>query len=84
MTMGANTFRDPTNSPELVEFRAPAMIVDEAKAAGVKKVVLVSSVSATTSDPKATAGIGAVMRYKNELEKHIRVSGVPYTIIRVW
>jgi uncharacterized protein YbjT (DUF2867 family) len=82
LTTGANTFRDPTNTPELVEFRAPAMIVDEAKAAGVKKVVLVSSVSATTSDPTATAGIGAVMRYKNELEKHIRASGVPYTIIR--
>jgi uncharacterized protein YbjT (DUF2867 family) len=82
LTTGANTFRDPTNSPELVEFRAPAAIVDEAKAAGVKQIVLVSSVSVTTSDPAATQGIGAVMRWKNELEKHLRKSGVPYTVVR--
>lgn len=82
LTTGANTFRDPTNSPEFVEFRAPAAIVDEAKAAGVKHIVLVSSVSVTTSDPTAEKGIGAVMRWKNELEKHIRKSGVSYTVVR--
>ncbi|MBM3513387.1 MAG: SDR family oxidoreductase [Alphaproteobacteria bacterium] len=82
LTTGANTFRDPTNSPEMVEFRAPAAIVDEAKAAGVKQIVLVSSVSVTTSDPTAAQGIGAVMRWKNELEKRIRKSGSPYTVVR--
>ena len=82
ITVGSNSFREPTNTPELVEYKAPALLIDEAKAAGVKHIVMVSSVSATTSDPNATSGIGAVMRYKNQLEKHLRASGIGYTVIR--
>lgn len=82
ITVGANSFRDPTNTPEMVEYRAPALLIDEAKAAGVKHIVLVSSVSVTTADPKADKGFAGVIRWKNELEKHLKASGVSYTIVR--
>lgn len=82
ITVGSNSFREPTNTPELVEYKGPALLIDEAKAAGVKHIVMVSSVSATTADPNATSGFAAVMRYKRMLEKHLQASGVSYTIVR--
>ncbi|MCB2107380.1 MAG: SDR family oxidoreductase [Rhodobacteraceae bacterium] len=79
---GANSFREPDNTPSLVEFEAPAAIIDEAKANGVKQIVLITSVSTTAADPAATKGFPGVMRYKLDLENHLKASGVPYTIVR--
>jgi uncharacterized protein YbjT (DUF2867 family) len=79
---GANSFREPDNTPSLVEYEGPARIIDEAKANGVKQIVLITSASTTAADPKATTGFAGVMRYKLDLEKHLKASGVPYTIVR--
>lgn len=85
IALGSNSFKDPTNKPELVDNKGVALLTDEAKAAGVKQVVLISSAGVT----KAKPGEGdfakmmyTVMSSKLEGENYLRKSGVGYTILR--
>jgi uncharacterized protein YbjT (DUF2867 family) len=80
--IGSNSFRDPENKPELVDFKGVAALAEQAKAAGAKQFVLVSSMGLSKADPNATTGFAGVMRYKLDGEKALAASGVPYTIIR--
>ena len=80
--IGSNSFKDPSNKPELVDFKGVAALAAEAKSAGVKQFVLISSTGVSKSKPDATTGIDGVMRYKLDGEKALIASGVPYTIIR--
>jgi uncharacterized protein YbjT (DUF2867 family) len=85
IALGSNSFRDPSNAPELVDNRGVALLAAEAKAAGLKHVVLVSSAGVTRAQP----GTGNfekimynVMTSKLAGENALRASGVGYTILR--
>jgi uncharacterized protein YbjT (DUF2867 family) len=85
IALGSNSFRDPSNKPELVDNQGVALLAAEAKAAGLKHVVLVSSAGVTHAKP----GEGdfakimyTVMTSKLAGETALRQSGVPYTILR--
>lgn len=85
IALGSNSFKDPSNKPELVDNKGVALLTDEAKAAGVKRVVLISSAGVT----KAKPGEGDfakimynVMSSKLEGENYLRKSGLSYTILR--
>jgi uncharacterized protein YbjT (DUF2867 family) len=85
IALGSNSFRDKSNKPELVDNKGVALLTDEAKAAGVKHVVLVSSVGVTTTKPGSTEFENImynVMTSKLEGENYLRKSGVNYTILR--
>jgi uncharacterized protein YbjT (DUF2867 family) len=85
IALGSNSFRDKENKPELVDNKGVALLTDEAKSAGVKHVVLVSSVSVTSAKPGKTDFENImynVMTSKLEGENYLRKSGVGYTVIR--
>ncbi len=79
--IGANTEADPSNAPELVEFKGIAALADEAKAAGVKHFVLLSA-NAVGGDLSANTAFATLMRFKKQGEDALTASGVPYTILR--
>lgn len=79
---GSNSFRDPTNIPEKVEFRGVAALVDLGVAANIKHFTMMSSGGVGRSDPTATEGFASVLRWKSEAEKYVRNSGLSYTIVR--
>lgn len=74
--------RDPSNSPEAVDFGGVKTIADEAALAGVEHMVLVSSMGATVEDHPLNQMFDNVLRWKFKGEEALRNSGVPYTIIR--
>jgi len=74
--------RDPSNSPEAVDFGGVKTIADEAAAAGVEHMVLVSSMGASVEDHPLNEMFDNVLRWKFKGEEALRNSGVPYTIIR--
>jgi len=83
--IGSNSFKDAANTPDLVDNKGVAALVDEAKKAGVKHFVLVSSVSVT--NPKAgesafQKSMYKVMTNKLEGENYLRASGLSYTVLR--
>ncbi|MDX2144848.1 MAG: SDR family oxidoreductase [Rhodospirillaceae bacterium] len=85
IALGSNSFRDPNNKPELVDNKGVALLTDEAKAAGVKHIVLVSSAGVTKAKPGGSDFekiMYNVMSSKLEGENYLRKSGVGYTILR--
>jgi len=74
--------RDPSNSPEAVDFGGVKTIADEAAAAGVEHMVLVSSMGASVEDHPLNQMFDNVLRWKFKGEEALRDSGIPYTIIR--
>ena len=79
--LGSNSFNDPTNRPELVDFEGVRNIAAAAKAAGVKQYVQVSSLGVTNPNHPLNR-FGKVMEWKLKGENALRASGVPYTIVR--
>lgn len=74
--------RDPSNSPEAVDFGGVKTIAEEAAAAGVEHMVLVSSMGASVEDHPLNQMFDNVLRWKFKGEEALRNSGVPYTIVR--
>ncbi len=80
-SLGANTFNDPANSPEMVDFQGVRNLAEAAKAAGVKHYVQVSSLGVTNPNHPLNR-FGKVMDWKLKGENALRASGVTYTIVR--
>jgi len=74
--------RDPSNSPEAVDFGGVKTIAEAAAAAGVEHMVLVSSMGASVEDHPLNQMFDNVLRWKFKGEEALRNSGVPYTIVR--
>jgi len=72
---------DEGKSPEQVDFKGQQAQVDAAKAAGVKQVVLVSSMTGTKPDHFLNTNMDNIVLWKRRAEKHLIASGVPYTIV---
>lgn len=79
--LGANSFNDPANSPEKVDYEGVRNLATAAKAAGVKHYVQVSSLGVTNPNHPLNR-FGKVMDWKLKGENALRTSGVPYTIVR--
>ena len=79
--LGSNTFNDPANSPEMVDFQGVRNLAEAAKAAGVKHYVQVSSLGVTNPNHPLNR-FGKVMDWKLKGENSLRASGVTYTIVR--
>jgi uncharacterized protein YbjT (DUF2867 family) len=85
IALGSNSFRDPSNKPEEVDDAGVARLAAEAKAAGLKHVVLVSSAGVTRppqGEERFAKLMNAVMTSKLRGEDALRKSGVPYTVLR--
>ena len=85
IAIGSNSFRDPANKPEEVDDAGVARLVAEAKAAGLKQVVLISSAGVTrppAGDERFAKLMANVMNSKLRGEESLRKSGVPYTVLR--
>lgn len=85
IALGSNSFRDPSNKPEEVDDAGVARLAAEAKAAGLKSVVLVSSAGVTRppqGEERFARLMNNVMTSKLRGEDALRRSGVPYTVLR--
>lgn len=79
---GSNSFSDPTNIPQKVEYEAVAALVDLGVAAKVKHITMMSSAGVGHANPQATEGFAGLLRWKSDAESYLRKSGLPYTIVR--
>lgn len=85
IALGSNSFRDPANKPEEVDDAGVARLAAEARAAGLKHVVLVSSAGVTRppqGEERFAKLMNNVMTSKLRGEDAVRKSGVPYTVLR--
>lgn len=82
-TIGAGS-PAPPNNPENVDYKGVVSMTDAAKAAGVKHLVLMSSIGAGDPNPEVMLNkmFGMVLMWKGKGEDYLRKSGVPYTIVR--
>lgn len=78
----ASSFRDPTNSPESVDHQGVINLVDAARKAGVRKLVLISSMGVTRRETIESEYMQGLLASKLNGENYLRQSGLPYTIIR--
>ena len=70
-------------APEDVDYQGNISLADAAKAAGVKQMVLMTSIGAEITDPNdPSVRRGPMMILKGKAEAHLRASGLPYTIVR--
>lgn len=70
-------------TPEKVDYHGQVNLIDAAKEAGVKKVVLISSLGITNPDNILNKiGNGRILDWKLKSEDHLRASGLDYTIVR--
>lgn len=68
--------------PVEVDWRGQKVQIDAAKAAGVKRVVLVSSMGVTQPDNMLNSiGDGKILLYKRKAEEYLVASGLEYAII---
>jgi uncharacterized protein YbjT (DUF2867 family) len=79
--LGSNTFNDPANSPEMVDYNGVRNLAEAAKAAGVRQYVQISSLGVTNPNHPLNR-FGKVMDWKLKGEMALRASGVRYTIVR--
>jgi uncharacterized protein YbjT (DUF2867 family) len=70
------------NSPEKVDYEGTKNVAEAAKAAGVKRVCLVSSMGVTHSDHPLNKRLNNIFDWKLKGENALRASGVGYTIVR--
>jgi uncharacterized protein YbjT (DUF2867 family) len=80
--LGSNSQRDPENKPEFVDYGAVRDLATEARKAGVKHFVLVSSMGVTHPDHMLNKMFDNIMNWKLKGEDALRASGVPYTVVR--
>jgi uncharacterized protein YbjT (DUF2867 family) len=78
--------RSGTDGPEFVDFGGVRNLTDAARAAGVRQLVLISSIG-TGGEGGFTRWIlnlvgGDVLVWKAKGEAYLRASGLPYTIVR--
>ncbi|MDH5275558.1 MAG: SDR family oxidoreductase [Gammaproteobacteria bacterium] len=80
------TERSGPNSPEFVDYGGVKNLADAARAAGVRQVVLESSMGAGSGGGLLGMFLnllsGDALKWKAKGEAHLRASGVPYTIVR--
>ncbi|MCS6803035.1 MAG: SDR family oxidoreductase [Chloroflexota bacterium] len=70
-------------TPEKVDYHGQVNLIDAAKEAGVKKVVLISSLGITKPDNMLNMiGNGRILEWKLKSEDYLRASGLDYTIVR--
>jgi len=70
-------------TPEKVDYQGQVNLIEAAKEAGVKKVVLISSIGVTNPDHMLNKiGNGRILDWKLKSEDHLRASGLDYTIVR--
>lgn len=76
------TERTGSNTPEAVEYRGTVNLIDQALEAGVKQVVIITSLSAgrVDEDPEIGRRFGGLV-WKNKAEHYLKDSGMPYTIV---
>jgi len=74
-------FFDEGQSPEQVDWIAQREQIDLAKAAGVKHMVLVSSMGGTKPDHFLNTQMENIVLWKRKAECYLMASGLPYTII---
>ncbi|KXZ44869.1 hypothetical protein GPECTOR_61g822 [Gonium pectorale] len=68
--------------PEQVDWLGQKVQIDAAKAAGIKKVVLVSSMGGTDKENNLNKlGDGNILQWKRKAEQYLIASGLNYTII---
>lgn len=80
--LGSNTFNDPTNSPELVDYEGVRNLALAAKTANVEHFVQVSSLGISRAKEHPLNRFGRIMEWKAKGEDALRASGVPYTLVR--
>jgi len=80
------TINGRTTSGERVDAQGNVNIIDAAKAAGIERVVLISTIGAGDSreavPDELLNALAAAIEAKNVAEDHLRDSGLGYTIIR--
>jgi len=85
VTIGA-TERSGPNSPEFVDYGGVKNLTDAARAAGVRQLVLESSMGVGSGGGMLGMMLnllsGDALKWKAKGEAHLRASGVPYTIVR--
>jgi len=70
------------NAPEFVDFAGTRNLVDAARAAGVKHIVLIGSGrTGPHIDHSSRPTMGYVRYFKTKGEDYLKASGVPYTIL---
>jgi uncharacterized protein YbjT (DUF2867 family) len=74
--------RDPSNTPEAVDYGGVKTLAEAAAAAGVAHFVLVSSMGATIEDHPLNQMFDNILLWKFKGEEALRNSGVSYTIVR--
>ncbi|PSC75759.1 NAD(P)-binding [Micractinium conductrix] len=68
--------------PEQIDWEGQRAQIDAAKAAGVRKVIIVSSMGGTQKDNFLnTLGNGNILVWKRKAEKYLVESGLTYTIV---
>jgi len=73
---------DPSNGPEFVDYGGVRNLADASAAAGLRQVVLVSSMGVTQEDHILNKMFNNVLSWKFKGEEALRASGVAYTIVR--
>ncbi|MEQ1801615.1 MAG: SDR family oxidoreductase [Gammaproteobacteria bacterium] len=85
VTIGG-TERSGPNSPEFVDYGGVKNLTDAARAAGVRQLVLESSMGVGSGGGLLGMLLnllsGDALKWKAKGEAHLRASGVPYTIVR--
>jgi uncharacterized protein YbjT (DUF2867 family) len=70
-------------TPELVDYQGQKHQIDQAIAAGIKRIVLVGSMGGTNENhPLNSMGNGKILIWKRKAEAYLVNSGIDYTIIR--
>ncbi|CAE7634650.1 SARED1 [Symbiodinium pilosum] len=72
---------DEGQSPEIVDWMGQRDQIDAAKTAGLKHVVLVSSMAGTKPDHFLNTQMDNIVLWKRKAECYLVASGLPYTII---
>ncbi|MCB1623509.1 MAG: SDR family oxidoreductase [Pseudomonadales bacterium] len=80
--LGSNSRRDPENKPEVIDFGGTKSIAELAHAAGVRQLVIVSSMGVTDPNHPLNKLLDNIMAWKLRGEEAVRASGVRYTIVR--
>jgi uncharacterized protein YbjT (DUF2867 family) len=78
----AASSRDPSTSPEEVDHMGVVNLTDAAKAAGVERIVLISSMAVTRTTEREPGHMRNLLEAKLRGEDYLRASGIAYTVIR--
>jgi uncharacterized protein YbjT (DUF2867 family) len=74
--------KDGPDRPEKIDYEGVRNLVDAARAARIKRFVLISSQGVTHNDNPLNRMFGDVLIWKLKGEDYLRASGLAYTIVR--